>query len=340
MIIPKKTDGNFRVLFPGKALEFTGERMTTAIDGQIEFEHFHRYCLARDLCLGLDVLDVASGEGYGSAILAGVARSVTGVEIDVTSVRHAEESYRLDNLRFLQGNALDLPLEDASVDVVVSFETLEHVREHESFVSEVRRVLRPGGTFIVSSPDRATYSARGEHFNEFHLLELTKAEFAALLSAHFANVTVLLQRPVLGSVIAASDGGGLRSYERRGPEHVEASGGLARAPYLIGVASDAHLPQVGSSAYVDRRGVDEVLQGFGRASIIERERDEARARAAHYKQERDAAEALAATHAAARAEVMQQLEESDTKLAAMTRSQNSWRGVLKILRRRIRGKRN
>src|SRR5271166_2379262 len=125
----KTTDGNFRVLFPGKALEFTGERMTSAIEGQIEFEHFHRYCLARDLCRGLDILDVASGEGYGSAILAGVARSVIGVDIDEGSVAHASQAYRVDNLRFLCGSAIDPPLENASVDVVVSFETLEHIRE-------------------------------------------------------------------------------------------------------------------------------------------------------------------------------------------------------------------
>ena len=92
MAFTNATDGNFRVLVPARALEFTGERMTTAIDGQIEFEHLHRYCLARDLCAGLDALDVASGEGYGSAILAGVARTVIGVDIDSGSIAHAQES--------------------------------------------------------------------------------------------------------------------------------------------------------------------------------------------------------------------------------------------------------
>jgi SAM-dependent methyltransferase len=117
------TDGNFRLAPPSKPLEFTGERMTSAIEGQIEHERLHRYCLARDLCLGLDVLDVASGEGYGSAILAGVARSVVGVDIDEGSVAHAREAYHLENLRFLQGSAIELPVENASVDAVVSFET-------------------------------------------------------------------------------------------------------------------------------------------------------------------------------------------------------------------------
>ncbi len=254
------TDGNFKLTMPRKSLEFTGERMTTAIEGEIEFEHFHRYCLARDLCQGLDVLDVASGEGYGSAMLANVARSVTGVEIDSGSVAHAQEAYRADNLRFLHGNALDLPLDDASMDAVVSFETLEHIREHARFAAEVRRVLRAGGLFIVSSPDRAVYSARGEHFNRFHLLELNEPEFESFLRANFAHAAILRQRAILGSVIAASeDVGDWRSYERRAPEYIEASSGLARAPYLIGLSSDAELPPIASSLYIDRRSAQEAV---------------------------------------------------------------------------------
>ena len=157
----KTADGNFMFPSPKRALEFTGERMTSAVEGQIEFEHFHRYCLARYFCQDLDVLDVASGEGYGSAILAGVARSVVGVDIDEGSVAHAREAYRLENLRFLHGSAIDLPLENASVDAVVSFETLEHIREHGRFVAEVRRVLRPGGLFVRIVLPTARYIPRG-----------------------------------------------------------------------------------------------------------------------------------------------------------------------------------
>ena len=166
-------------------MEFTGERMTTAVEGEIEFEHFHRYCLARDLCSGLDVLDVASGEGYGSSILADVARSITGVDLDPDAVAHAQATYGRENSRFIEGSALDLPLDDASVDAVVSFETLEHVREHARFMAEVKRVLRPGGRLIVSTPERAVYSARGEPVNEFHRLELTEAEFELVASRQF-----------------------------------------------------------------------------------------------------------------------------------------------------------
>src|SRR5579884_1836157 len=106
----KLTDGLFRVPQPSQPLAFTGERLTTARHGQIAFEHLHRYCIARDLCAGKDVLDVASGEGYGAAILAGVARQVIGVEIEADTLRHARTSYPAPNLTFVRADAHDLPL--------------------------------------------------------------------------------------------------------------------------------------------------------------------------------------------------------------------------------------
>ncbi len=128
----------------------------------------------------------------------------------------------------------------------------------------------PADLFIVSTPDRRVYSARGEHFNEFHMLELTEPEFESFLHANFAHAMILSQRAILGSVIAAPEGGGpWRSYERRAPQSIEASSGLARAPYLIGVASDAELPDVASSVYIDRRGAGEAVQGAQRAEAAE-----------------------------------------------------------------------
>jgi tRNA/tmRNA/rRNA uracil-C5-methylase (TrmA/RlmC/RlmD family) len=74
------------------ALGFTGERLTSDVRGQVEMEHLHRYFFARAFARGKDVLDIASGEGYGSAYLAKVARSVVGVEINPESVAHASEN--------------------------------------------------------------------------------------------------------------------------------------------------------------------------------------------------------------------------------------------------------
>jgi GT2 family glycosyltransferase/SAM-dependent methyltransferase len=322
-------DGNFRLRLPSEALEFTGERMTTAIEGQIEFEHFHRYCIARDLCFGLDVLDVACGEGYGSAIVAGVARSVTGVNIDDGAITRACEAYQLENLRFLRGSAIGLPIDSTSIDVVVAFETLEHFRDHERFAVEVRRVLRPGGLIIVSTPDRTVYSARLENFNQNHLRELTGAEFDAYLRTHFKNVTVLYQRAILGSLVAVVGAAGpWRSYERRAHQAIEASDGLARAPYLIGIASDADLPQIAPSAYVDRHGVEEVLQDFRRVPFLSaqaseraRERDEAQAALAE-------AERLAGERARERDEARAALAEAERLAGERARERDEARAAL------------
>lgn len=90
---------------PPVALPFTGERLTSDYGGQTQIEHLHRYLFARELCRGKDVLDVASGEGYGTALLAQVARRAIGVEIDPEAVRHAATSYARANLSFSQGDA-------------------------------------------------------------------------------------------------------------------------------------------------------------------------------------------------------------------------------------------
>ena len=105
-------------------LAFTGERFMPEVAGQIAFEHLHRYHFAARFCAGKQVVDVACGEGYGSQILSGVADSVTGIDISAEAVAHAAGRYGSDRLRFVEASAALLPLEDDSVDVVVSFETI------------------------------------------------------------------------------------------------------------------------------------------------------------------------------------------------------------------------
>jgi SAM-dependent methyltransferase len=147
----------FRLEKAVESLQFSGERFTSEAVGQIEVEHLHRYFLAREICRDKDVLDVASGEAYGTAMLSQVAQPAVGVEIDAATVAHAQRSYSRNNLRFLCGDARAIPLPDKSVDVVISFETLEHLAEHEIFLHEIKRVLRPGGLAVISTPDRDVY---------------------------------------------------------------------------------------------------------------------------------------------------------------------------------------
>lgn len=246
---------------------WTGERLAPGAGMQVELEHLHRYFLAREVARGQDVLDIATGEGYGSAFLAQTARSVVGVDCDATTVAHASANYTADNLRFLTGDARRLPLPDASFDMVVSFETLEHFAEHDDFLREVRRVLRPGGRLLLSTPERDTYSPAGSGANPFHVREVTRAEFSALLRRHFGHVAILGQRPMVGSAIFAEEPGGpagLMTFEQRGPERFEASSGLPRAVYLLALASDRELEALPGSLYIQTSHVEAAVEAGAR----------------------------------------------------------------------------
>lgn len=240
---------------PASQLAFTGERMTTGMQGQIEIEHLHRYFLARDAARGLDVLDIACGEGYGSALLAQVARSVVGVDVSREAVSFAQDAYRRDNLRFLTGDGRDIPVADASVDLIVSFETLEHLYEQERLVAEFRRVLRPGGLLIISTPDRNVYSPDGSVPNPHHVRELDQAEFLKLLKLAFPSIRLFLQRPMIGSAILpleaeAGDAPAL-TFEHRAGDSFEASEGLPRALYFVAYCSDQPVRVPVSSLYIE-----------------------------------------------------------------------------------------
>ncbi|WP_438382167.1 methyltransferase domain-containing protein [Asaia sp. BMEF1] len=260
----------FQRTMPEAELEFTGERFTTSASGQIEIEHLHRYFIARALSREKDVLDIASGEGYGTALIAQVARTVTGVEVSEDAVSHAQQTYRNTNLKYLLGDARKIPLPDSSIDLVVSFETIEHFYEHEQFISEVKRVLRPDGVFLVSSPQRDVYSPPGSAANPYHVRELSRSSFTALLKGSFVNVKMMGQRPLVGSVVfpEGEKAQNTMVFERRGSGHFEASDDLPRALYDIAIASNQSLPNAPVSAYIDREDVGLILskaEGFSQA---------------------------------------------------------------------------
>lgn len=189
-------------------IEFTGERFVPTEQGVIRQEHLHRYAWCLPLVEGKDVLDVASGEGYGSAMLASRARSVRGVDISHDAVAHAAERYAdRTNLQYLQGSAAAIPLPDASVDVVISFETIEHLYEQEEMMAEIRRVLRSDGVMIMSSPNKEVYSDRAGYHNEYHVKELYLGEFQALVSRHFPASRLCGHRMSVCSTITLLDDG-------------------------------------------------------------------------------------------------------------------------------------
>jgi 2-polyprenyl-3-methyl-5-hydroxy-6-metoxy-1,4-benzoquinol methylase len=154
--------------------------------------HEKRYAFALPWCRGKEVLDVACGVGYGSALLASGSARVVGGDVDGESIEYARTRYGAPNVEFQVLDAMALPFADAAFDVVCSFETIEHLPDRDAYLREVARVLRPGGTYLVSTPrvDRTTETPA----NPFHRVEYARADFEALLGAHFGDVTLYGQR--------------------------------------------------------------------------------------------------------------------------------------------------
>jgi ubiquinone/menaquinone biosynthesis C-methylase UbiE len=243
------------------SLPFTGERYVPTETGIIRAEHMHRYALAKNVVQGAAVLDIACGEGFGCAMMAESATRVYGVDIDPESVAYASKTYgREGRTEFHVGSCDAIPLPDASVDIVTSFETLEHHDKHEEMMREVRRVLRPGGLLFISSPNKKVYSDEAGYQNPYHVKELYRNELEDLLSRHFLHTRIICQQPTAGSFVYETStplpwdekhaGGQLILEHRDGSVHPYADDDSSR--YYLGLCSDApqRLEMSLSSAYM------------------------------------------------------------------------------------------
>jgi len=181
-------------------LKSTGERFLPfsepkEVGAEIHYEHLHRYALATQLSKNMEVLDLASGEGYGSFMLSKTAKHVIGVDFDKEAIAHASSKYPCENLEFLMGSIMDIPIDGEKIfDVIVCFEAIEHVEDHRKLLSEVKRLLKENGLFIVSTPNKLLYSNEDNYYNPFHVKELYFDQFRELLSEYFSNLQIYGQR--------------------------------------------------------------------------------------------------------------------------------------------------
>jgi 2-polyprenyl-3-methyl-5-hydroxy-6-metoxy-1,4-benzoquinol methylase len=224
-------------------LEFTGERFTPECVREIWYEHWHRYAFALQFAAGKRVLDAACGEGYGSSLLARRAARVTGVDIDPSSIEHARARYGVgsDRLAFQVGDVSALDLPPASFDLIVSFETLEHLEAQEQMLAGFARLLAPDGLLLISSPDKATYSDAQGHANPYHVRELYRDEFQALLGRHFQAHRLLAQKLLFQSVLWDVDSDPVRAHAQVVDTQGEVQTGMVY-PALYYVAICAHRP--------------------------------------------------------------------------------------------------
>ncbi|MCL6606426.1 MAG: class I SAM-dependent methyltransferase [Paenibacillus sp.] len=183
-------------------MEPTGERMVPLYhqEKEVYIEHMTRYLFASQFVKGKVILDIACGSGYGTDLLAkSGASKIYGVDISQEAVDFCLQNYKSLSTEFIVGNVIDIPLPSRSIDLVVSFETIEHVNELEQrkFLSEIKRVLKPDGGLIISTPNTLVYP-KG---NPYHVKELTLEEFMELLKPSFKEVKLLYQDNILSSYL-------------------------------------------------------------------------------------------------------------------------------------------
>ncbi|MCJ2178128.1 class I SAM-dependent methyltransferase [Novosphingobium album (ex Hu et al. 2023)] len=180
-------------------LEPTGERMVeehytgSLQDHVIHILHLATYRFAEAMTRGKRVLDFGCGSGYGSAMIAETADSVVAVDVAADAVAYARDRFIRENLSFDQIDpSSPLPFADASFDMVLSFQVFEHVTDTEHYLSEIRRILVPGGKLLLVTPDRDTRLLPLQRpWNRWHVKEYSKRGLQRELSRHFGTVSVM-----------------------------------------------------------------------------------------------------------------------------------------------------
>lgn len=254
-------------------IQWTGERYIPGFGGpEIQYEHEHRYQLAAALVQDKAVLDIGCGEGYGSQFLASNAAHVTGIDVDVAAIEHARARYRSHGARLkfehISSDAL-YPFENQSFDVITCFEVIEHLPSHELLLSEARRLLKPDGVFLVSTPDRKTYSDDRNYKNEFHLSEMYIPDFHNELSSYFSTVSLFMQAVHAGSIVLPLDNSSSQANQDEIRLVIGGTGSL-KPMYVIAICSQSPLSLDVASIYADS---DDTLLNSYRGSLPREEVD-------------------------------------------------------------------
>jgi len=178
-----------------KYRSWEGDSVQPYVGGPFFDEHLARYAFAEAYCANKRVLDLGCGKGYGSYALAQVAKSVTGIDLNDSSIVFARTNYSRPNLRFDVVDATAPEFAGQSFDVIVSFEVLEHLPPAAVglYLNAVKRLLSSDGCFIISTPNHEVVRRSGVPIPAFHINNLTPTELRTLLNCHFKSVTLIGQ---------------------------------------------------------------------------------------------------------------------------------------------------
>jgi SAM-dependent methyltransferase len=231
-------------------IEFTGERVIPGqVDPDLWNEHQARYEFAARLAAGRRVLDAGCGSGYGTARLAEVASNVIGVDYAAEAIDYARGNFSGPNIRFVRASCEVLPIDSASVDLIVCFEVIEHLARWQEFLAEARRVLAPDGLLVISTPNEAYYadSRKLTGPNPYHVHEFDFAGFAAELKARFEHVSIYMENHI--AAIAFQPCGaetGSKPETRQAGAAVDA----ASAHFFLAVCGNTAVPNPQTFVYV------------------------------------------------------------------------------------------
>ena len=150
--------------------------------------HLNRYSMAKPYCKNAKVLDAACGQGYGSYLMkCWGAKEVDGIDISEDAICQAKKIFKADGLNYTQNTIESLPYEDNTFDLVVSLETMEHIDDVDSFLKEIKRVLKPDGVIILSCPNDNYYYQNDDFENPYHKRAYTFFEFREIAEKHLGN---------------------------------------------------------------------------------------------------------------------------------------------------------
>lgn len=240
-------------------MNFTGERYIPEYFSEsqdtIKREHEERYSVVAKIVSDKKVLDAACGSGYGSFELSKNAKEVFGLDISEETIKYAKETFCADNLNYIIASVTELPFDDNSFDVVVSFETIEHISEEQQhlFLKETKRVLKKDGILIISTPDKLYYSDKWNYTNEFHIKEFYENEFQLFLNNYFKYIKPHYQAQEICSLIQCIDSDVLNIVANRLLNH---------GKYIITICSDNNIKREWrlESISIENHSMDQLIQ--------------------------------------------------------------------------------
>lgn len=165
--------------------------------------HLNRYYLSKNYCKHKNVLDIACGEGYGSYLISTWgAKKVVGIDISNEAIEKAKSNFESNNLEYLCQDATNLELlKDDSFDLVVSYETFEHVPSVEKYLKEIRRVAKKDAVIIISCPNDYYYYPTDDKSNPFHMRKYKFEDFIDIAEKYLGkNVKYMVGSEIMGFI--------------------------------------------------------------------------------------------------------------------------------------------